>query len=108
MSSDFKVQLVQTDVDTWEARVMEQHNVLEFDYGYDTFHTHGYIVLENLAIVATVADNGISAGPVYGNLKDGLRLIFKLKDSKEFKFYFKNGSEVWVTEHGRDHKILSI
>lgn len=43
-----------------------------------------------------------------GNLKDGLKLNFQLKDRKEFRFDFKNGSEVWVTEHGHDHMLLRL
>ncbi|QRD84494.1 hypothetical protein F9C07_8752 [Aspergillus flavus] len=70
--------------------------------------THGYVVCDDLTISATVEDNGISAGPAYGNLKDGLKLNFQLKDRKEFRFDFKNGSEVWVTEHGHDHMLLRL
>ncbi|KAB8244293.1 hypothetical protein BDV35DRAFT_360384 [Aspergillus flavus] len=71
-------------------------------------HTHGYVVRDDLTISATVEDNGISAGPAYGNLKDGLKLNFQLKDRKEFRFDFKNGSEVWVTEHGHDHMLVRL
>ncbi|KAE8327671.1 hypothetical protein BDV39DRAFT_204690 [Aspergillus sergii] len=109
MSSDNKVELTQTDWGTWQARAVDEDHVLEIYFGADTFHFHGYVVRESLAIVATVVANGISVGPVPGNLKDGLKIIFELKDSEEeFRFYLKHGNELWVTGHGCDYEILLL
>ncbi|WP_280445621.1 hypothetical protein [Nocardia brasiliensis] len=78
-----------------EVQIPETKQAIQWAYG--PLVVEGYLNPDTLDIAVALSVLGITAGPLSGNLSDGLGADLNLDQAKgNVRFYHKNGNEVWA------------
>ncbi|CAF3445963.1 unnamed protein product [Fusarium graminearum] len=91
----------------WSLQQVEGEDSAEYDenqshqqinWSFGPIKLSGYVDTDTFEITINPNINGINAGDINGNLKDGVVLNVDLYTAKgRTKLYLKNGNETWVS-----------
>ncbi|KAF2131085.1 hypothetical protein P153DRAFT_355866 [Dothidotthia symphoricarpi CBS 119687] len=100
--------------ETYIVKDIDTDHRSNFANKYGEVEVRGYVNGEDFETAIETSVKGTWAGPLYGNLKDGLVVKYDDDTKGEFKLYLKNGTEVWLRVDfsslrlGDDHKLITV